>query len=215
MAVRAWMPVRTGDQRGRNRVAALKIVAARHVADGRQRNMAGSVAPGRRAGERQSALAAVRIAGRKRPRSGARDGRSVTAGRGGTACSDRCVAVADTSRSSSLRRMRANTPSCGSKNSPKSSPPNRHAPVPTSRRRHRHPGCNRRHRRWSSGDHRVGARRTRPESTRPDPDRDDAALIRHRFGEHGPQLRALNRTVMSVISGGRKTASRREGGKLL
>src|SRR5690606_33447481 len=45
--------------------------------------MAGSVAPGRRAGERQSALAAVRIAGKKEaPGAGTRDGRSVTAGRG-------------------------------------------------------------------------------------------------------------------------------------
>ena len=45
--------------------------------------MAGSVALGRRAGERQSALAAVRIAGKKEaPGAGARDGRSVAAGRG-------------------------------------------------------------------------------------------------------------------------------------
>ncbi len=45
--------------------------------------MAGSVAPGQRAGERQSALAAVRIAGKNEaPGAGARDGRSVAAGRG-------------------------------------------------------------------------------------------------------------------------------------
>src|SRR3546814_1459426 len=74
-------------------------------------------------GNRHSRLSA--LPGRKRPpERGPGMGGQLPLGVGGTACSDRCVAVADTSRSSSLRRMRANTPSCGSKNSPKSSPPN-------------------------------------------------------------------------------------------
>src|SRR5690606_38326904 len=47
-------------------------------------------------------------------------------------------------------------------------------------------------------------------------DQDDAALIRHRFGEHGPQLRAFESNSHGCdLQGAGKEASRREGGKLL
>ena len=47
-------------------------------------------------------------------------------------------------------------------------------------------------------------------------DQDDAALIRHRFGEHGPQLRAFESNSHGYdLQGAGKEASRREGGKLL
>ena len=47
-------------------------------------------------------------------------------------------------------------------------------------------------------------------------DQDDAALIRRRFGEHGPQLRAFESNSHGCdLQGAGKEASRREGGKLL
>src|SRR5690606_16848143 len=179
--------------------------------------MAGSVAPGRRACERQSALAAVRIAGKKEaPGAGARDGRSVTAGRRNRLQRQVCrggghvevvLAVQDARKHALLwieELAKVIAAEFGTRQFP---------PVVEA--------IDIRVAAGGIGDGLLATIGSALAALGQEVhalilDQDDAALIRHRFGEHGPQLRAFESNSHGCdLQGAGKEASRREGGKLL